>query len=234
MAVRVIDRLEAVDVDEGDAQWLVVTHGPIDLGAKDGEEGLPVRDAREPVVGGACLDLEECPAGRVEGARQATLAGDSSLAKLDRLIGLERLFERLGDPVQAPADVAPRQQGHRRHPRDDGGRDHERDHSPLHRIDLRRDGHGDDGEPCDRERRKEPEEANEEEHVAKHGQQRVIRPWVDGPAVRVVTLAGTARQPRVRCDAVPDPDSRRGAPRMAVGGLSARYHEPVPGPHRPA
>ena len=56
MAVRVVDRLEVVDVDERDAQRPPVARRALDLGEEVGEERLAVCDAgqavdRRPVVG---------------------------------------------------------------------------------------------------------------------------------------------------------------------------------------
>ncbi len=92
--VGVVDRLEAIDVDEGDAERLVMADRSLDLGAEHREQGLAVRDAGQPVMGGARLDLEEGAAGGVEGLRQASLAWDAALAQVDRLVGLEGPLQR--------------------------------------------------------------------------------------------------------------------------------------------
>ena len=167
--VGVIDRLEAIDVDEGDAEWLVVADRSLDLGAQDGEQGLAVRDAGQPVMSGARLDLEEGAAGGVEGLRQATLAGDAALAQVDRLVGLEGPLQRARDAGEAPADVAPRHEGHGRHARHDTRRDDERERPSVGLLGLRRDRHGDDGEAGDGEGGQEPKEPDEEEHRMQHG-----------------------------------------------------------------
>ena len=49
VAVRVVDRLEVVDVDEGDAQRPLVARRALDLGEQGGEERLAVGDAGQPV-----------------------------------------------------------------------------------------------------------------------------------------------------------------------------------------
>ena len=182
VAVRVVDRLEAVDVDEGDAERLVVTSRPVDLGPEHGEQGLAVRDAGEPVVRGAGLDLEEGAAGGVERASQAPLAGNAALAQVNRLVGLERSLQRGRDAVETEPDVAPRQQRHGRHAGSDGDGDDERQHLPLLGIDLRCDRDGHEQEQSDRHGGQEAQGTNDDEHPPQHGRRRPGRPWVDGHA----------------------------------------------------
>ena len=51
VAVRVVDGLEVVDVDEGDRQRPLVAGRPLDLGEQLGEQRLAVGDAGQPVDG---------------------------------------------------------------------------------------------------------------------------------------------------------------------------------------
>ena len=59
VAVRVVDRLEVVDVDEGDAQRSLVARRPLDFGEQGGEERLAVGDAGQPVDGRAVVRVGE-------------------------------------------------------------------------------------------------------------------------------------------------------------------------------
>ena len=107
MAMRVVDRLEAVDVDERDAERLRVARRALDLGAEGGEQRLAVGDAGEPVVRRTRLDLEEGAARRVQCPGQAAFAGDAGLARSNRLVSLERSLQVTRDAVQPPPEVAP-------------------------------------------------------------------------------------------------------------------------------
>ena len=59
VAVGVVDRLEVVDVDEGDAQRALVARRALDLGEQGGEERLAVGDAGQPVDGRAVVRVGE-------------------------------------------------------------------------------------------------------------------------------------------------------------------------------
>ena len=163
--VRVVDRLEAVDVDEGDAQRLVVAPGAVDLGGERGEEGLAVRNAGEPVMGGARLGQEEGSRGRVEGLRQSSFGRDAHHAQLGRTVGLEGMLEGVGDAAQSPAEVAPGEQRHRRHPGDRRDREHGDERGALRFGDVRGDAQRDGDEGGHGQRGEEPEGANEAEHL---------------------------------------------------------------------
>ena len=59
VAVRVVDGLEVVDVDERDAQRPLVAGRALDLGEERGEERLAVGDAGQAVDGGAVVGVGE-------------------------------------------------------------------------------------------------------------------------------------------------------------------------------
>ncbi len=213
--VDVVDRLEAVDVDERDAERLVVARRALDLRMQRGEQGLAVRDAGEAVVGRALLGQQVGACGRVEGAGQAALGGDPALAQVYRLLGLQGPLQRPGDAAQAPAEVAPCQQRHRGHP----GHDRDSRGSGKYEAVLRRGlgGHGEpgdeggrDGEGCQK-----AEGTDQGEHVIEDGAGVPRPPWVDRHAVRVGTPGLHRPGVEVRSGAVLDPyhsTRGRGAP----------------------
>ena len=97
VAVRVVDGLEVVDVDEGDAQRPLVARCALDLGEQGGEEGLAIDDAgqavdRRPVVGvgeGGGDAVDGVPEAGLE-ATAAIRDGDGVVAGDDPLGGLTR------------------------------------------------------------------------------------------------------------------------------------------------
>ena len=73
MAVRVVDGLEVVDVDEGDRQRALVAAGALDLGEERRQERLAVRDARQAVEGGQVVGLGQRDRDAVDRARRGDL-----------------------------------------------------------------------------------------------------------------------------------------------------------------
>ena len=135
VAVRVVDRLEAVDVHEGHRQRLGVARRALDLADERAEQRLAVRDPGQPIAGGLRLGLGEGAGGPVEGPRQPPLGRNARLLEHDGLALVDGLLQVLGQPPQAEAEVAPGGEGHGRGAHADGQAD-EADHEPasLHRL----------------------------------------------------------------------------------------------------
>lgn len=190
--MHVVDALEPIDIDEGDAQWLVMTRGALDLGVQGGEQGLAVGDPGQPVVGRPHLGLQVSAGRIVEGLCQALLGRDAAHPQRDRVGRGDGPLQGEGQAVEPPADVAPRQQRHgshachRRHDRHD--RQREATIGLRHRCDGEPDGDGGrHGERC-----QEPEGTNEEEHVGRMAWRYLVHhgsmvprctpaPWPRGP-----------------------------------------------------
>ena len=123
VAVRVVDRLEVVDIDERDAQRPLIARCALDLGEQGGEEGLAIDHAgqavdRRPVVrvGEGRRDaVDGIPEPRLETAAAAR-DGDGVVAGDDPLGGRD-------EPPEADPDDDPGQRGRER------DADHHRGHS---------------------------------------------------------------------------------------------------------
>lgn len=224
VAVGVVDLLETVDVDECDAQWLVMTGRPLDLGGKRRQQRLPVRNAGQSVVRGSGLGLGEGAGGGIERTSQPAFARNADLAQLDRLVGLEGTFEGRGDAIQAPAEVAPRHERHGRHAGHGGHGEHGKECRALVWSGLRSDGHGDHDERRNGDRSQEPEGTNNEQHRREDEPGGPARPWADGPAVRCGTLAIASFPAMVWIGAVPDRYSRRTMSASADGVSPQVFH----------
>ena len=135
VAVRVVDRLEAVDVHEGHRQWLGVARRALDLTDERAEQRFAVRDSGQAIAGGLRLRLGEGAGGTVEGSRQPPLGRNARLLEHDGLTLVDRLLQILRQPLQAEAEIAPRGEGHGRGAHADGQAD-EADHeaASLHRL----------------------------------------------------------------------------------------------------
>ena len=70
VAVRVVDALEVVDVDERDGQRPVVAVGPLDLGREDLQAGETVQEAGQLVGRGQGLDVSDPRAKPVDRGRE--------------------------------------------------------------------------------------------------------------------------------------------------------------------
>ena len=111
------------------------------------------------------LGQQEGAAGRVEGARQAPFGGDAGDAQLDRLVGVDGPLQGLRDRPEPPADVAPRNERHRRHAGHGRDRKHEEQRRTLFRVDGGGHRQSDRDERGHGERSQESEGADEAEHA---------------------------------------------------------------------
>ncbi len=73
VAVRVVDHLEVVDVDERDAQRSLVARGALDFGEEVGEQSLAIGDAGQPVDGRPVVGVGEGCRDAVDRVAQAGL-----------------------------------------------------------------------------------------------------------------------------------------------------------------
>jgi hypothetical protein len=164
VSVGVVDRLEAIDVDERDAERLGVPHGAIDLRRQRAQQALAVPDPGEAVARGASLRLQERPAGGIEGTRQAALGGNARDTQLDRRVGVDRLFQRLRDRAEPPPHVAPGDERHGRHSGDGRHGEHQHQGRTLRGFHVGGHREPDRHQRSNGQRSQESEGADETEH----------------------------------------------------------------------
>ena len=109
VAVRVVDGLEVVDVDEGDAQWPVVAAGALDLGEQLGEQRLPIGDAGEAVDGRAIVRVGQGGRDAVDGRGQTRLEATAVARDRDRVVAGGDALRGPDQPPEADPDDEPRQ-----------------------------------------------------------------------------------------------------------------------------
>ena len=111
VAIRVVDRLEVVDVDERDAQRSPVAGRALDLGEQVGEERLAVGDAGQAVDGRPVVCVGEGGGDRVDGDAEAGLEPAAGGRHVDGVVARGDLLGGLDHAPEADALDQPRQDG---------------------------------------------------------------------------------------------------------------------------
>jgi hypothetical protein len=117
VAVRVVDRLEVVDVDERNGQRPLVPVGPLDLVEELDEEGAAVRDAGQLVDGRSVSRLGERRRKAVDGAGEAGVDPAAGLRRGhgDAQLAVGELLDCLHDPAELDRVVREHDQRRQRH-----------------------------------------------------------------------------------------------------------------------
>ena len=113
VAVRVVDRLEVVDVDEGDAQRSLVARRSLDLGEQLREERLAVGHAGQAVDRRAVVGVGERGRDAVDRGAQARLEAAASGRDRDRVVAAGDPLRGLDEAAEAEAHDEPREHGGR-------------------------------------------------------------------------------------------------------------------------
>ena len=217
VAEGVVDRLEAIDVDERHRERLVVARRALDLGEQHRQQRLAVRDAGEPIVRGPGLELQERSRCRVEGSGEPPLGWDARLPDDGGRVVGEGRFEHLCEPVQAPAHVAPRRERGGGHASQGGENDRAENPRAPEGVSARRQHEHHAGTKGDRQRGEKPESPGESEHVFLCGVRCVRRMRAPPPGGHGLIVTRCDRSPRrihtkspsgVRCSTRPVPSSR--------------------------
>ncbi len=113
VAVRVVDRLEVVDVDERDTQRALVARGALDLGEQLGQQRLAVGDAGQAVDGGAVIGVGEGRRDDVDRGTESSLEAAPGLRHGHRVVAAGDLLRGLDQaPIADPHDRPGDQRGH--------------------------------------------------------------------------------------------------------------------------
>ena len=120
VAIRVVDRLEVVDVDERDAERTAIACRALDLGEQIGEERLAVCDAGQAVDGRPVICIGQGGGDRIDGDTEAFLETATGGRDLDGVVARGDLLGGLDHAPETDAFDQPRQDGGGRRGEGDG------------------------------------------------------------------------------------------------------------------
>jgi hypothetical protein len=110
VAVRVVDGLEVVDVDEGDGQRPLVPVCPLDLVEERRQQRRPVRDAGETVDGCLGVGIGEGFADGIDCAREAGFEAAAVDRDAHRVVALGDRLRGFHEGREPVAEIAPQRE----------------------------------------------------------------------------------------------------------------------------
>ena len=205
--IGVVDRLEVVDVDEGDRQCSLVASGALDLGEEAREQRLAIGHAGQPVDRRPVVGLGHRAGDRVEGRREPALEAAAGGRHRGRVVARRQALRALDQVGHAEAEVPRHDEHGQGYPAD---RSHDRGHDgprPLvdprpedRRLDEEKDPEGDRSR-----QRQDPEQAHHARTV------RAVTRLTDPPVV-----------PRVSVPEVPAASRHRRVGRLVYSARPSR------------